>query len=665
MLLLCTPVVYSYQPTDSVDISHNDTYSLQEVMIFANTRHDMVPTQRLSGQRLESLSSLSVADAVRYFSGVQIKDYGGVGGLKTIDVRSMGTNHMGVFYDGIQLGNAQNGQVDLGKFSMDNIAMISLYNGQKSDLFQPAKDYGSAGTIYIRTRRPSFTDKNDNIRLSMKSGSFGLLNPSILWEHKWNESISTSISAEHVHATGKYKFRYKKVMSDGRVAWDTTAVRQNGEIDSWRVEGSVYGQVDDLVWDAKVYCYNSEKGIPGAIVNNVWKHWQHQTDRNVFLQGCLMQAVNELYEWQLKWKYANDYMHYQNPDTTLMHINNVFTQQEVYVTTAHHISLTKAWDTNVSFDYQYNSLEANLYNFAYPHRHTILGALATSYRLGRIRAMASVLSTNVLESVKSGKKPQNTYKLTPAFFINYNHSNDLCFRAFYKEIFRMPTFNDLYYTDIGNIALKPEYATQWNAGLLYSKQLNSAWLKQIELKGDLYHNIITNKIVAVPKGNGQYRWMMMNIGKVKITGTELSAQAILQPHCNWALNIHASYTYQKALDKSDPADSDPIAGTYGGQIAYIPVHSGSVTANLTYKSLGLNYAFVYVGERYHNSSNIMANYEMPWYTSDLNLSCDLRLKGCKMQTVLECNNLLDQQYDVVLNYPMPGRNWRLILKLYI
>lgn len=665
VLSLCATLAHALprQGVSSTTMAYDSIRSLREVMIYANSKHDIVPTQKLSGKRLESLSSLSLADAVRYFSGVQIKDYGGVGGLKTIDVRSMGTNHMGVFYDGIQLGNAQNGQVDLGKFSMDNIAEISLYNGQKSDLFQSAKDYGSAGTIYIRSRRPQFANKNDNIRLSMKSGSFGLLNPSLLWEHRWSDAVSTSISAENISATGEYRFRYRKTMSDGSVAWDTTAVRQNGDISSWRVEGSVYGLVKDVVWDAKAYYYHSDKGIPGAIVNNVWKHWQRQTDRNVFLQGSLKQRVNDQYEWQLRWKYANDYMHYQNPDTTLMHIDNCFEQRELYVTTAHHISLTPAWDINIAVDYQYNTLDASLYNFVYPCRQTVLGALATSYRLGRIRAMASILSTNIIEGTKSGKAPDNTYELTPAVFLSYKHSDNLFFRMFYKHIFRMPTFNDLYYTDIGNIALEPEHATQWNAGWLYSRQLDCGWLKQVELKGDAYHNIISNKIVAIPKGNGQYRWMMMNIGKVKITGAELSAQAVLQPHYDWMLNLHASYTYQKALDRSDPSDNDPIAGTYGGQIAYVPLHSGSMTANLTFKAFGLNYAFVYVGERYHNSSNIRANYEMPWYTSDLSVSYDVRLKHTKLKAAMECNNVFDQQYDVVLNYPMPGRNWRLSLKL--
>ncbi|MDR1526123.1 MAG: TonB-dependent receptor plug domain-containing protein, partial [Dysgonamonadaceae bacterium] len=130
------------------------TLTLKEVVVVGDRYREVIPSQRLSGEKLEALSSFSVADAIRYFSGVQIKDYGGIGGLKTVDIRSMGTNHSGVFYDGIQLGNAQNGQIDLGKFSLDNIEEISMYNGQKSEIFQAAKDFGSAGTVYLRTRRP-------------------------------------------------------------------------------------------------------------------------------------------------------------------------------------------------------------------------------------------------------------------------------------------------------------------------------------------------------------------------------------------------------------------------------------------------------------------------------------------------------------------------------
>ena len=157
VLIVCLFLAKSYVFADLKE-AMDTTLELKELSVVREYKPyiEVIPAQKLEGEQLQRLNSHSVADAVRYFSGVQLKDYGGVGGVKTLDIRSMGTNHMGVFYDGIQLGNAQNGQIDLGKFSLDNIEEVSLYNGQKSDIFQPAKDFGAAGTIYLRTRRPSF-----------------------------------------------------------------------------------------------------------------------------------------------------------------------------------------------------------------------------------------------------------------------------------------------------------------------------------------------------------------------------------------------------------------------------------------------------------------------------------------------------------------------------
>ena len=101
-------------------------HHLHEVVITAKINKEVIPVQSLSGDKLEKLAVHSVADAIRYFSGVQIKDYGGIGGLKTVNIRSMGTNHVGVFYDGIELGNAQNGVIDLGRFSLDNMEAVTL-----------------------------------------------------------------------------------------------------------------------------------------------------------------------------------------------------------------------------------------------------------------------------------------------------------------------------------------------------------------------------------------------------------------------------------------------------------------------------------------------------------------------------------------------------------
>ena len=175
-----------------VDDAYLDSIlQIQEITVVENRKKEVIKPQSLSGEQLQNLNSQSVADALRYFSGIQIKDFGGIGGIKTINIRSMGSHHVGVFYDGIQLGNAQNGQIDLGRYSLDNIEEIQLYNGQKSNIFQGAKDFGPSGTIYIRTRRPRW-EEGENYRLiaQFKTGSFGLINPELIWEQRLSRRIS-------------------------------------------------------------------------------------------------------------------------------------------------------------------------------------------------------------------------------------------------------------------------------------------------------------------------------------------------------------------------------------------------------------------------------------------------------------------------------------------
>ena len=674
VLVVCLFLAKSYVYS-ALKEEMDTTLELNEVSVVREYKPyiEVIPAQKLEGEQLQRLNSHSVADAVRYFSGVQLKDYGGVGGVKTLDIRSMGTNHMGVFYDGIQLGNAQNGQIDLGKFSLDNIEEVSLYNGQKSDIFQPAKDFGAAGTIYLRTRRPSFYEgKTTNVKFLLRSGSFGLINPSVLVEHKLSDNVNASINTEFINANGRYTFRYKRVFSDGTLAWDTTAVRENGDLYSLRIEGGLYGNMKGGKWNAKVYYYDSERGIPGAIVNNVWKNSQRQWDRNFFTQGSFQKKLGNKYEMLLNAKYARDKMRYLNPDTTLMYIDNKFHQQEIYASMANKFKMLKDWEINLSVDYTWNTLDATLSNFVYPERHSILVALASAYKWCWWKAQASLLGTFVRDestaSSGTGSVTERTKKFseyTPAVFLSYKpvETFPLNFRAFYKNIFRMPTFNDLYYTDIGNANLKPEYVSQYNVGFQYQSALDYGLLSGASARADVYYNEVTDKIIAVPKGTGQYRWMMMNIGKVKIRGIDANAQARFSFPYGIEGDVNLSYTYQLAQDYTDPTDNDPEAGTYKGQISYIPWHNGSVVAHLDWQKIELNYSFIYVGERFHNSSNIRANYEQPWYTHDISAGYSFDVRKMKIKVSAEVNNLLNQYYDVIVNYPMPGRNYKFILKI--
>ncbi len=653
--------------------SPDSTRLLKESVVTDIRRQDRyietIPSQSLKGPELEALNSFSVADALRYFSGVQLKDYGGIGGLKTVNVRSMGTNHVAVFYDGIQLGNAQNGQVDLGRFSLDDVEEVSLHNGQKSDIFQSAKDFGSSSSIYIRTRVPRFSEgKRFNLKAAVKGGSFGLVNPSLRSEMKISETLSASLGGEWINADGRYKFHRKGYDSQGRLAYDTTAWRHNGDVSTFRVEGALHGYSDKSSWNVRVYVYRTARGIPGAIVSNVYRRGERLRDFNAFVQGSAVRRWAHSFRSMLNAKYSYDYTMYENKDDRLIPVKDRYRQHELYLSLANLYEITPHWQASLSYDFQWNTMDAYYYlpiegdgTFPYPTRFTHLVSFATAYEWGRFRMQGSLLGTFVNDKVKRFTASPDKSVLSPGAFASFRvlRSEQLFLRAFCKRSFRMPTFNDLYYTDFGNVSLKPEYTFQTDLGIKYDKHFAAGhFFRGMEASIDGYRNKVTDKIIAYPKGQ-QFRWTMINLGKVDIRGLDVAFNCRFDI-CNVEVVPRLQYTYQRAIDVTDKSDF-----YYRNQIPYIPWHSGTAVLSAMWKGWEVNYSFIYTGERYHQQENIPANYTEPWYTSDMSVQKNFSIRNVRCRAVAEVNNIFGQDYEVIRNYPMPKTNFRITLSVEI
>ena len=164
------------------------------------------------------------------------------------------------------------------------------------------------------------------------------------------------------------------------------------------------------------------------------------------------------------------------------------------------------------------------------------------------------------------------------------------------------------------------------------------------------------------RDRNMFRWMMLNLGQVEVTGLELNASLGTMLLPDFAVSCRAGYTYQSAIDVTSSEDKN-----YRHQIIYIPRHSGSFTTMMDYKSWGVNYSFIYTGIRYNAKYNDVNSRMLPWYTSDLSFRKAFTGFGGKglIRISVDINNIFDQHYDVVLNYPMPGRNYKLTIALIL
>ncbi|WP_207425644.1 TonB-dependent siderophore receptor [Pedobacter sp. SYSU D00535] len=633
--------------------------TLKEVAVTGNrintVKSDLHPLQVLNGAQLEKLNSQSVAEAIRHFSGVQVKDYGGLGGLKTVNVRSLGSLHTGVFYDGVQLGNAQNGQVDLGRISLDNIETIELYNGSSDKENLPARAYTLANSLYLRTRQPVFTgDRKRYIQSKLRAGSFGLFNPSITWQEKLSGSVYSTASAEWQSSNGRYKFRHVNG------TFDSLLTRTNGDLQSLRLEAAVYGRGSDSSrWSVQMYGYRSERGLPRVIVENAYDSRERLWDDEFFSQMYYSKSFGLKYDLSVRGKYGYSYSRYQDPDWlgSSGEISNWYKQQELYLSVAQRYQVTPLFRLAFASDIIRNTLDAeidfNPTGFPEPTRWTSLLSLTGSLRFKKLTAEANLLGTITSEAVERGQSANNKDAITPAVSVSWKpFSENLNIRAFYKSSFRLPTFNDQYYTLIGNTALKPEYANQYNVGFDYQKTFGGR-ISFLSFRGDIYQNNVKDKIVAIPT-RGLFLWSMMNLGKTRIRGFELGTSSEFRFASRNYLTGNLNYTFQKAVDITP-------GSFYGKLLPYAPVHAGSANLSLVLNNTSINYSYIYTGERYGLQPNRSDSYLEPWYTSDVSLSYRRAFKERIFKITAGIYNVFDLPYEVVRNYPMPGRSFQIAL----
>ncbi len=623
-----TPVQAAEADTTALDT----TRTLHEVVVSAKPR-PLATVQSLDGAQLQALSSTSIADALKYFAGAQIKDYGGLGGLKTINVRSLGSQHVGVYIDGIRITNAQNGTVDLGKYSLSTLESVSLYNANKLDRCQAPSEFASGATVYLRTRRPA----SDSLSVMGAAGSFGTYKGRLTAQFN-RRGWAGFIDGEYVTTKGDYPFRYHSEYED------TVGRRRNSDIEYYRIEGAAFHRG----LSAHAYCYVSERGLPGGIVRrlsdkyiNVGREW----DVDWFGQASWTHHFSEQHQVLFNAKYTQEYLRYctdypENQNTA--RVNNHYWQKDVYASASYAYTPFTWLSANVGYDMRHSWLKADLRNFRTVRRLDQKAVAAVQAEYKGARLAASMLYQHYRDHTRTHVGAADPLsRFTPSITLGYNLKG-LSLRAWYKKIFRAPTLNDLYYTQVGNRNLKPEYTRQFDLGAEYHI---GRGLWQASAQVDAYINNIDNRIVCLPL-KGTYSWSMMNYGKTLCRGLNANLSGRFSPR-EWNFTLTGSLTWQRDVDRTDP-ESD----LYNKPICYSPTLSYGLTAVAGWRWITLSVSDLHVGKRmwsYADPDDMLS----PYKNVDLKLSARWRM----LLASLEINDLLDEQYEHVPRYPMPGRSF--------
>lgn len=618
-----------------------------------STTRESTPLQVMDKAGIERLGVQDLSEAVKRFSGVTVQDYGGIGGLKTVSVRSLGAKHTAVCYDGVTVTDAQSGQVDISRFSLDNVDMISLSIGQADDIFQTARMYASAGALSIKTAAPLFKEKSYNAYVKLKGGSFGLFNPVVRYEQRIGNRWSASLHADWLSAKGDYPF----TLINGKEV--TEEIRKNSDVQSLRLEGNVYGHFGrGGKLNGKVYYYDSERGLPGSVILYNSNARERVWDNDFFTQLHYENEWFDRLKFQANAKYNYSFSKYRDISNKYSggKQEDLNTQNEYYGSAGILYTPCSYVSFSLNTDIARNTLVNNFVNAPTPKRWTSLTAFAAQYKSPVLTATASLLSTYITDKVENGDRPADKKRLSPAVSISWRPFQEQSFRirASYKDIFRVPTFTDLYYLRMGNVNLKPEKATQYNIGFTWNDEI-SPFIRLLSVSVDGYYNKVSDKIVAIPN---MYIWKMMNMGEVEIKGIAVNLSANIPLYKTFSLLLLSAYSYQDAIDVTDPEEKN-----YKNQIPYTPRHSGSVSASLENPWVNVTYTLVAAGDRYALPQNIEANQIDSYLEHSLSVNRSFALKKCMFKVQGDILNLTDKTYDIIQYYPMPGRSWRFSLSI--
>ena len=409
----------------------------------------------------------------------------------------------------------------------------------------------------------------------------------------------------------------------------------------------------------KAYWFYSERGLPGSVTLYNPVSRERLWDEDFFAQAVYLKAFDDKWNLHARLKYTHTWNRYE--DTNVKYAGgkqiDVNRQNEYYASATLGWSPVEAFRIALAEDAFYNDLRNNINigsnpDYPFPKRITSLTALSAQWQWERLQVEGNVVGTYAHETVENGENPADKHRLSPCVSVTYRllPNESLHLRAMWKNTFRMPSFNDLYYLRIGNSGLRPEKATEYNLGLTWSGRPFHV-VKYVSATVDAYYNDVTDKIVAFPS---TYVWKMANFGKVKIKGIDVTLATEVPIYHKVSAILTGAYTFQESLDKLEASAS------YNRQLPYTPKHSGNASLLIRNPWVNLGYSVLFQGERW-SSSQQTAQYKLKAYSEHtLTLSREFRFKSCQLNLSGSIHNLFDKQYEIVKYYPMPGRSFSLI-----
>ena len=599
-------------------------YQLKEVEISANRLENFTSGQKIEeidSSIIQNYSGKTLANLLASESPVFIKSYG-IAGLSTPSFRGTGSGHTAILWNGFNLSSSMNGLSDLMLVPGNFLNSVKLEYGGSGALWGSG---AIGGTIHLNNI-PQF-----NRGLSIGAGiNYGSFNDNIqnLEIGLSRQKFVSSVKVFNHNAKNDFPF-----INTGKFGFPEEKL-SNAELKQYGLLQETYFKINETQKLSFRYWYQfNDRNIPGSMT--VGKSLANQKDE--FNRSALeWEMKKEKMSFFIRSAYFDESLNFIDPLISLKsysRIKSLISEAESKINIASNQTINIGVNNtfNKEFIRNYNKGEVS------QNRTSFFG----SYRISDKHNKHAVTASARKEYTNNKKNPLTASLGAETLLLKYFR-----LRGNVSKNYRLPTFNDLYWVPGGNENLLPEEGLNNELGLafLYNKNFT------LKAEATVFSNMVKNWIIWLPDDYGL--WSPQNILTVWSRGVEYDLKAGYKFH---KVNIQLSGKYHfifSTNEKTYPGNEVII----GKQLIYVPAEKANAGISLEYKEFRTGISYNYVGFCYTTSDNM--KYLYPYQLLNLDFSKSFTLKKISVRAFLQISNLLNESYQVIAYYAMPGRNYQ-------
>lgn len=547
---------------------------------------------------LISRNLVSLSDLLNFNSNIYIKE-NGYGMVASPSFRGTNASQTAVIWNGIPINSNLTGQTDFNTIATASLTNVIIRSGGGSS------QYGSGavgGSIHLNNTI-EFTENSSN-ELTLYYGSYasvgGIFKRKMAAEKKYLDMAVDFISSDNDY---EYVGLNRK--------------NNNGEFNKLNISmnGGLRLNNSSLIWNSNYF--SGVRNLSGTITSFNKDSYKDETFRNLLTWNSTSKKWNNIikgahiFERYQYYPNRENVLYFEGKSNTIIGDYQLEYNINEKITVSSILNLThiKAEGTNIGNESR-NTLAA-----IFIWKQLVSDQL--SYNINIRQEFLNDFENPLIVSIDT------KYKINQWYSLKANASKN----------YRVPTFNDLYWNNGGNIYLKPEISYQGAIS-------NEFYFKYFLFNMNLFYINSKDLISWQPDINGMFS--PINISETENIGFEMAAKFSKSIQKN-IFNIGINYAYTSAKNIET-----------GKQLMYVPFHK--VTGTIDYRIQQFNAYFqqLFNGNVFTTTDN---STDLDSYlVANIGLDYFFLYKTMPIKIGFKINNIFNIYYENVAYRPMPNRN---------